>query len=253
MNYSAEREQEESVYIRQKSIDQIDGIEELPHDKILEMAKMHNEILNDIHMTRGDVYLYGESERLELIEDLYNIYMYDFREDITLDKVVDFSGNLTVVGKPQDLLIYGYEKEYIDQADQILFNSSNVGELSESLDKLVEDVKFDKRKMFKTPILLYIETLKESSFYWASVEEGGDGFGFSLLVKRNSYSGRDKNKKIDWKNIAKADAQGMTTGMLGVAAYGAWGVMFGPAGFALTGGALVWVAVESAMSSALFG
>lgn len=63
----------------------------------------------------------------------------------------------------------------------------------------------------------------------------------------------NKKGKKNWKNVAIADAQGMTTGMLGVAAYGAWGVMFGPAGFALTGGAFVWVAVESAMASALFG
>ncbi|WP_372473378.1 hypothetical protein AB4865_11155 [Capnocytophaga sp. ARDL2] len=238
--------------IRQKKLNQMDSFEELSYEQIMKMANMHNEILNNIHMSRGDVYLYSENEKLELVEDLYNTYMSDFR-DITLKQVVDFSKNVAGVEKSQDLLIYDWEKMYIDQANQILFDSSDIGDLNMSLDKLVGDVKSDNRKMFKTPILLYIETLKESSFYWASVEEGGSGLGFSLLKKRSPYFMSNKKGKKNWKNVAIADAQGMTTGMLGVAAYGAWGVMFGPAGFALTGGAFVWVAVESAMASALFG
>ncbi|WP_353159334.1 hypothetical protein [Myroides odoratus] len=224
---------------------------ELSIDQISEMAKMHNRILKDIHLNRGDVYLYDENEKLELTRDMYRRHMSGFEREMELEAVINFSRNVARVDNPADLLIYDYEKRYLAEANEVLHRSANLNELNRSLDRVAASVMSDEREMYKTPILLYIETLKESSYYWASVEEGGEGFGFSLLESRTTNSA--VKTKRNWRNTAIADAQGMTTGMLGLAAYGAWGVMFGPATFALGAGALVWVAVESAMASALFG
>jgi len=54
------------------------------------------------------------------------------------------------------------------------------------------------------------------------------------------------------RDVVETDAKALSAGMIGLAAYGSWGLLFGPVGFALTGASFIGIVVGSAFSSAVF-
>ena len=127
----------------------------------------------------------------------------------------------------------------MDEIDKILDSSTNYSMISNRIDSINKVIDEDEREMFKTPILLYSETTKLPYYYWASEDLGCSGDGQFFL------------KNIEAKTVAKADGRAAAAGFIGLAAYGSWGVIFGPSGFALTGVAVGCVAVNAAIASAL--
>ena len=128
-----------------------------------------------------------------------------------------------------------------------LYASNNHQELSDDLDVIINTINEDSRDFFKTPLKLYAETLKESAYYWWSAEKGGSGIGYKVMQKR----GKTVSMKT-MQSAAETDGKAISGGMIGIAAYGTWGVLFGPVGFALTGASFIAVVVGSAYCSAVF-
>ncbi|QTY27904.1 hypothetical protein [Flavobacterium sp. CS20] len=224
----------------------ISSAEELPFSKIKEMAQQHNTILRNIHTEFGDVSDYSKNEEELLTLSLFNDL--DINTNINQEDAISFSENVRSVEDVITLLPHEYEKEYIRQIRTILYNSENLEDLNNEVNIIVDNIINDQREMYKTPLLLYAETIKTSAEYWAPENIGGLGYGDEIL-NNNKMLKSDSN----WQSVAETDGQAIATGMIGLAAYGAWGVMFGPAGFALTGASLLWVVGEVALSSAMWG
>lgn len=222
------------------------NVEELSLSKIKEMAQQHNTILRSIHTEHGNVSDYDKKEEETLTLNLFNDLAIS--DSINQEDAISFSKNVRSVEDFIELLPHEYEKEYIRQIRTALYNSGNLEVLNSQLNIIVDKIINDGREMYKTPLLLYAETIKASSEYWAPENIGGSGYGDAIL---------SNNKMIksdgSWQSVAETDGQAIATGMIGLAAYGAWGVMFGPAGFALTGASPLWVVGEAALSSVMWG
>lgn len=223
-------------------------VNELELFEIQRMAEDHNIYLNDIHDNYGDISLKTSIETQEVRSYLFAKYV---GESDTAE-YFNFSRKVQKVQNVSDLLENVIEKAYFNRIKLKLEESKSLGieELCDQIDFIMAEVQLDKRDFFKTPILLYAETIKKSAYYWAPESIGGSGIGANIIAKRAAF--RNKNT-ADWRNIVETDASYMAIGMIGLVSYGSWEVLFGPDKFALGDAALIWVSSEAALSSALFG
>jgi len=119
--------------------------------------------------------------------------------------------------------------------------SDNINNIS-SFNEQIEALKIRARNNIQdinelNVILVTLEVLKSSAYFWSPKSIGGSGIGEGYI---NSYKRHYRNATIE--DILKADGISAGIGMLGIAAAG----MMGPIGW----GALAIVAGESALSSA---
>lgn len=217
---------------------------ELSNVEIKQMASDHNTSLKNIFDEKYDFdSKKTESEQFGEIKVALIKEFADASEQQAYNEFFDNVRNVNLV----DLLENDFEKNYVDDITKKLNSSANHQELSNSLDLIIASIDQDKRDFFKTPLKLYAETIKESAYYWWPTEIGGSGVGYEVMQKRGKTV-----TKTTMNRAAETDGKALSAGMIGVATYGAWGVMFGPVGFALTGASFIGVVVGSAFASAVF-
>lgn len=208
---------------------------ELSMEEINNIAEMHNVKLAHIHDQS-----YSLSE-LEQKQDSI-LLSYDY-ESVSNQDMLNWSANVGDVNSIESfkgLFDFEYEKDYIQAIDNIIATSENYSTLSYSIDSICDVIVNDAREMRKTPIILFGKTSKESFFYWAPTSIGGSGDGQNYIGNATERS------------VARADGMAAAGGFLYLAGYGAWGALFGPAGFALGGAAVVAVGVRAGIASALY-
>lgn len=217
---------------------------ELSNSEIKNMALDHNVHLGKIYSKMYD--FKSKKTGNEQFEEMKIQLIAGFAESNEIIAYCEFFDNVRNANL-EDLLENEFEKEYVRSITSTLNSSSNHQELKDNLDLIISEIDNDSRDFFKTPLKLYAETLKESAYYWWSTEKGGSGIGYKIMEKR----GKNRSMRT-MRNVAETDAKAISAGMIGIAAYGSWGVLFGPVGFALTGASFIGVAVGSAFASAVF-
>jgi hypothetical protein len=217
---------------------------ELSDLEIKKMASDHNVYLKKIY---DKMYNFKSSKtENDQFEDIKIELIEEFSDESEVQSYSEFIDNVRNVNL-EDLLENDFEKEYVQNITSTLYASNNHQELSDDLDVIINTINEDSRDFFKTPLKLYAETLKESAYYWWSAEKGGSGIGYKVMQKR----GKTVSMKT-MQSAAETDGKAISGGMIGIAAYGTWGVLFGPVGFALTGASFIAVVVGSAYCSAVF-
>ena len=217
---------------------------ELSNAEIKQMASDHNKYLTKIFDETYD-FNSNKTENEQFTEIKIDL-IREFSTASEEQAYNEFFDNVRNINL-EDLLENDFEKDYVQNIKSVLYSSSNHQELSNNLDIIITIIDNDERDFFKTPLKLYAETIKESAFYWWPTEIGGSGIGYEVMQKRGKAITRTAMNRA-----AETDAKALSGGMIGIAAYGTWGVLFGPVGFALTGASFIGVVVGSAFASAVF-
>ncbi len=120
-------------------------------------------------------------------------------------------------------------KEYYNQIDSAIDNSSNVEELKNTIDNIIINADNNLTGIDWNVIMAFAETSKASAEYWYPTYMGGSGKGYSILLSKNilrrSSKLRSRSSLPGW---AKADGRGAGYGMSVWALTGGLG---GPEGF----------------------
>ena len=217
---------------------------ELSDNEIKSMALSHNDFLSDIYISKYD-FNSSKNESLQF-KDIKIKLIRDFAAENEVLAYSIFFDNIKNVNLEQ-LFQNDFEVDYVNQIRAALNTATNHNTLVRNINEIIFEIDEDKREFFKTPMKLYAQTLIESSFYWWSEENGGSGIGYKVLKKR----GKNMTMKT-MRDVVETDAKALSAGMIGLAAYGSWGLLFGPVGFALTGASFIGIVVGSAFSSAVF-
>lgn len=218
--------------------------QEFSLEEIKQMAENHNIYLERIHDEYGDIVDYTEAQSDEVLRNY--VIELGFTDEEEIQKIIDFKHNVNSVNSFKDILTDETEKNYVDLIDQALESSINVEDLEAKINVVENQILSEKDgEIYKTPLLIYAETIKSSAFYWAPVNLGGSGKGTLILANRGN------NQSQQWRKVAQTDGRALAVGFTGMAIYGAWGVLFGPVGFALTGASVAFVVVNAGLASAL--
>lgn len=107
-----------------------------------------------------------------------------------------------------------------NDVDYSLDNTSNFNELSSELDVIKTQIESNLSGVDQKVLLVYLETIKSSAYFWYSTDAGGSGLG--ALYKAIQSGSSSKSDVPDW---VKADGRGAGYGMV------AWSfsALFGPA------------------------
>jgi hypothetical protein len=148
---------------------------------------------------------------------------------------VDLDANIAILQNELSSTAFTYIQNALTLSNSI----SNVADFQNTLSQLQENARSNISDVTElNAVLASLEVFKSSAYFWAPVNLGGSGIGYSYWI----IYGDIIEQKSPWTNALAADGVSGGIGMLGVAVAGC----FGPVG---------WVALgicggEAAMSSA---
>lgn len=219
--------------------------EEWTMEQITNFAQAHNDYLSDIHSNYGDIINLTATER----EAIRVNYLADmgYTDQETIDNSKEFFDKLSSLESLNQLYENQEERNYVDLIDDAFEDAVDIDELNYKLNVIENTIQNDKSEIvYKTPLLIYAETLKKSAYYWAPVELGGQGNGSTILFNREGTTGKAK-----WKKVTKADGLAAAGGFMALATYGAYLTFFGPAGAVIATSSLAMIALGSAWASGI--
>jgi hypothetical protein len=129
-------------------------------------------------------------------------------------------------------------KEYYNEIDLILDKSKNISELNMKLDKISLKINDNLTKNDWDIVMVYLETIKSSAYFWYPKDKGGSGLGTPYIDTHSK-----KKKLPGW---VRADGAGAGMGMAfwGLSGLFVAGPVGGVAGF-------LYGAVSGAVSSSM--
>ncbi len=221
------------------------GYEEWSMEEITNFAQSHNDYLADIHNNYGDVINFNESEREAILVNYWAEMGYSDQE--TIDNAQEFYDKLSSLESLKQLYENQEEKNYVDEIDSALESAIDLADLNEKLNIIENDIQNNESEnVYKTPLLIYAETLKKSAYYWAPIELGGQGNGSDILYERGGTAARGK-----WGKVTKADGLAAAGGFMALATYGYYLAFFGPVGATIATTSLGMIALGSAWASGI--
>lgn len=217
---------------------------ELSNSEIKSMALSHNDYLSNIYKNLYD--FNSSKNESQQFKDIKISLIKEFAPEDEYSAYSVFFDNVKDVNL-EELFQNDFEIQYVSNIKKALNTATNHSSLVENINEILIEIDSDDRDFFKTPLKLYAQAMVESSYYWWSEDIGGSGIGYKILKRRGK-----KMAMKTMRDVVETDAKALSAGMIGLAAYGSWGLLFGPVGFALTGASFIGVVVGSAFSSAVF-
>jgi len=215
--------------------EQVSDFEILTDEQLLFIGEYHNESLESVF---SNFDWRTDSLKDELSNNFIsnNIELNDYSNEYLLSRCInDYDTNYMILQSELSILA-------LNIVDEAILLSKDIISIN-SYNEQVDILKFDARNTIEdnielNSVLLTLEVLKYSAYFWSPIEVGGQGIGFEYI---NSFDNEDRTGP---KDVLAADGISAGIGMIGLG-IGA-GIFGGPIGW----GALAVVGGEAALSSA---